>query len=561
MSRTRGGSRRRGWLVFGLALLPALAALWSNPWFVTQDGPAHLYNAQILARSFDPQSPFRPYYLVRWEPLPNWAGHALTAALISVLPPEAAERVVVTLTLVGFAATVLWLRVQVAGTAGMPLAALLAALLGLNIAWLFGFTSFLLGACLFPVTLGVWWAGREQLSWGRVAVLALLLTLGYFCHLVSLGLTVVGLGVLALTTPGPGWRARWVRTAAALVPLIPLGILYLSLSRRGGKMEPLWGPVRHPFSVRAWVEQLVWVDPLSLAAKTVVPFSGKEIRGFALLAPIVWLGGALAVLTVATVLGLARGTVERRGWAWLAALLLIAGVIGPDTLGPNHGQYLPQRVLLLGLAALLPVLDLEATGFPKRWPARLAGAMVLLALLIQSAIVWDYARDARRTSGAFARARDRVGRNQRVATLLIDIRGRFRANPLMHADNLLGLDTGNIVWNNYETRFYYFPVQFRPELEHPSAEDLEEIALFDRDPTARAGAWEHLLRAHLGSIDVLVVWGADPLLDAINARWFKTVDQVGDLRILRPRAGVFERGFYFISRFQFRTGRTLSGPP
>ena len=241
-------SLRRGWLVFGVALLPALAAIWMTPEFVTQDGPAHVYNAEILVRSFDPESLFRPYYTVRWEPLPNWAGHVLTAALVAAVSGETAERAVVTITLVGFAASVVWLRLRVAGAGGMALASALAVLLALNLVWLLGFTSFLLGACLFPVTLGVWWAGRRELSWRRVAALAGLLSLGYFCHLVSLGLTAVGLVVLALTTPSPRRRSVLIRTAVALAPLVPLGLLYLSLSRRGGGMTPTWGEIRDPFS-------------------------------------------------------------------------------------------------------------------------------------------------------------------------------------------------------------------------------------------------------------------------------------------------------------------------
>ena len=36
-----------------MALAGPLSAIWAVPWFVTQDGPAHVYNAQILAESFD----------------------------------------------------------------------------------------------------------------------------------------------------------------------------------------------------------------------------------------------------------------------------------------------------------------------------------------------------------------------------------------------------------------------------------------------------------------------------------------------------------------------------
>ena len=39
---------------------------------------------------------------------------------------------------------------------------LLAALLSANFLWLMGFTSFLLGSCLFPITLGIWWTGRDR---------------------------------------------------------------------------------------------------------------------------------------------------------------------------------------------------------------------------------------------------------------------------------------------------------------------------------------------------------------------------------------------------------------
>ena len=73
-------------------------------------------------------------------------------------------------TMVGFAAAILWLRWRVAGGRGLHVAALMAALLSMNMAWLFGFTSFMLGACLFPITLGRLVAGRDRLSLPRLAM-------------------------------------------------------------------------------------------------------------------------------------------------------------------------------------------------------------------------------------------------------------------------------------------------------------------------------------------------------------------------------------------------------
>jgi hypothetical protein len=535
------------WLV---ALGPAVAAVWACPAFVTQDGPAHLYNAHVLARSFDPGSPFRDVFEVRWEPLPNWAGHVALIGLLAALPPRAADRTMTTLTLAALAAALAWLRWRVAGRRGLPTAAALAVVLGLNVTWLFGFNSFLLGAALFPVTLGVWWSGRGGgFSWYRAAALAGLTTAGYFCHVVSLGLTAAVLAVLELFTPGADLgsdrdrdrdrRGRALATALGLLPLVPLGAVYLGLMRRGGGgLDPVWMHLPGADSPRAWFRQLTWVDPVSLARKDYLPFGGGYSAPWCLaLAPVLWLSAGLVLSAVAT--WRARGDDpllgrERRGWWVLAGLLLAAGVAAPDTLGASHGHYLPQRIVLLGLSALVPVLRLDARGRL----GRAAAVAVWVALGLQSAAVWDYALTSARTAGRLFRAAGAVGNGRRVAALWVGIRTPFRANPLLHADCALGVGTGNVIWGDYETRFYYFPVHFRDGLDRPDPAALEAIALSDspHDSADRARRWAELLERHHRAIDSLVVWGADPALDAVNDRWFSTTYHDGPVRVLHPPA-------------------------
>jgi len=523
-------SRRWGVGIFIAALLPALAAIWLVPGFVTQDGPAHLYNAHIFVESFDPASPFRDFYKLRRQPLPNWAGHLITAAFVDI-SPRWADPAVTTLTLVGFAASIVWLRWRVSGWRGMSSASLLAVLLALNVTWLLGFTSFLLGACLFSITLGYWWAGREQLGVRRTIILGLLITVGYFCHLVSLGLTVVGLGILALFAPGPRWAPRLLATLLSFTPLVPLVVAYLILSRQGGGMEPIWTHVTWPPSFASWYAQIGWVDPISLASRLMIPFRETVSFWNILLTPVLWLAVALLFAGVATLRG--HWVPERRCWLILALLLLVGGLIGPDTLGVNHGNYLQQRITLLGLVALVPCLAFEAEGF-----LRLGYTLALTgAVAVQSAFVWDYAFVSNRTAGVFLRARPEVGRDQKVATLLLQTRSKFRANPIWHADNLLGIGTGNIIWNNYETRHYYFPVQFDERRKHPSSAEMERIATLDapQDALERQQAWTSLLFDHHAAIDTLVVWGEDPAFTIINERWFQFERSWGKLRIFRRR--------------------------
>ena len=182
---------------------------------------------------------FSEFYEVKWQLLPNWAGPLALSGLVAVLPAWAADRIMVSVTLLGFGASIVWLRWRVAGGRGLRVAALLAALLSINITWLFGFTSFVLGACLFPITLAVWWANREHLDNRRIITLSGLLVLGYFCHLVSVGLTTLSLVVLAVAAPvadGPGtpWRRRSTRPVSNVRQLRP--------PDRAGDLLPWSGP-------------------------------------------------------------------------------------------------------------------------------------------------------------------------------------------------------------------------------------------------------------------------------------------------------------------------------
>lgn len=520
----------RGLIALAIALAPALAAVAVVPEFVTQDGPAHLYNARILNASLRPGSPYSGTFEVAWRPTPNWAGHLATMASVAALPPSAAGRAIAALTMVAFASGVFWLRWTVAGARGLPTAAILAALLALNVTWLLGFTSFLLGAALMPATLAVWWSGRDRSGPARASVLGALLALGYFCHPISLGLTVIGLAILAAVTPGTGRARRAAWTASGLVPLVPLGLAYRAITRSGGGLEPAWHQLADPWSVRSWIGQLGWIDPISLASKVCRPFGAASWAGNAAIAPSPWAAAALALVAAST---WRRRSAERRGWAVLAALLLAGGVLGPDTLGVKHGHYLPQRVALLGLVALVPWLDLA----PDRRSARAASAILAFALAVQSAFVWDYALGCRGSIGGILKAAPAIGPGSRVGTLLVGIRGRFRANPILHADCLLGVGPAVIVWNNYETAHYYFPVKVRPGLDHPPAPAFEEVALRDSPGEAegRAQLWEGLLREHGRAVDLIVEWGSDPALDSINGRDYVTTFREGPVRVWARR--------------------------
>src|SRR4051812_11197543 len=99
--RMRHGEPVVFWLLAFLHLIP----VWGYRYLPTQDGPSHLYNARVLNELLWGNPRYEAYYEVRAEPIPNWTSHIALAALYSIAPPLVAEKILVSIYMLGFAAT------------------------------------------------------------------------------------------------------------------------------------------------------------------------------------------------------------------------------------------------------------------------------------------------------------------------------------------------------------------------------------------------------------------------------------------------------------------------
>jgi hypothetical protein len=168
--------------------------------------------------------------------------------------------------------------------------------------------------------------------------------------------------------------------------------------------------------------------------------------------------------------------------------------------------------------------------------ARLGFAALLIASTLQLAAVWNYAQTSNRLAGEFMQAKPYVGTGQRVVVLIVEPEDNYEAQPLLHVCDVLGIDTGNVIWNNYAPSLYYFPIQFRdayngtpfstrriPDFADPgmAQEDLED--------------WGDLLSEIEAKTDVLVVWGGTPELDDIDSEWYgdEPVFENDDVQVFR----------------------------
>src|SRR5690242_20352336 len=88
------------WTLAVLHLLP----VWGFHYLPTQDGPSHLANALILRDYGSSAAGYERFFELRAEPLPNLSAQILLAALLYLLSPLVAEKVLVSLYVLGFAA-------------------------------------------------------------------------------------------------------------------------------------------------------------------------------------------------------------------------------------------------------------------------------------------------------------------------------------------------------------------------------------------------------------------------------------------------------------------------
>jgi len=426
----------------------------------------------------------------------------------------------------------------------MVLVVPLAVILSINTLWLIGLYNFLFGACCYLITLGLWWSWKDDLGPRRSLLLAGLLVAGYLCHPVSAGVTALALVVLDLATPGREWRRRTGWTLISLLPLMPLMYVYRGLMQTASETYPRWVDLASPLSPRQWLIYCRGANILLLTDDEPNLLFSHFISGWSRLpAATAWtmLGLALLVLSsfVARKSDKSPAANIGRGWILLSAILMLAGLLGPDDLGEAHGGFLRERILLLGLATLIPVMKTRPTGGSvQRFIAATGFAALLIACSFQLIAVWTYAQASNRLAAELMEAKPYVGTGNRVAVLIDQPEDNYRAKPLLHLPDLFGIDTANVIWNNYGPALYYFPIQFRdsknaalfhgpvfPEFTDPGnvQKDLED--------------WTDLISAIESRTDVLVVWGGGPELDEINGEWFEDepVFESDNVRVFKHR--------------------------
>lgn len=300
--------------------------------FPTVDGPAHLYNSNLILDYFFSDSGYsHQLFEFNAEPEPNWLGHFLLAALNSILPSWLAEKTVLLLSIVLIPLGFRYLLSQ--HGRGRSWSIFLAFPLSYTILLYLGFYNFCMSIGLMLFSLGVYERNKDNYSFRFGFAFLVMMLLLYFAHLFSFLAFVayVFSEFLVRVKNNKSMRPQAFKIAfQRFWPLIPVMILSINfVLKKGTEGEIAFLPVE---TLWTWIKESAVL--VALIYDTEHPFT--------MVLSVLWL---LLLLFVITWRVIRKARLNPNDlWMFLAMLFLGLYFVAPDQMA--SGGYISLRIAL-----------------------------------------------------------------------------------------------------------------------------------------------------------------------------------------------------------------------
>lgn len=509
-------------LLFWSLLVLHLAPLLIFPFIPTQDGPGHQAVASILRQYDQPAAGLlREYYRPNGEALPNRFIFFMMDGVLGKLPVPGAEKVLLCAYVLLLPLSVRYVLKAIHPEARFL--SLLAFPFLFNFTFQMGFFNFCFSLPGFFLAVGYWLKHQREMTALRVAGLGVLVLWVYFCHPVTLVVTVATLLTLA------GWRAllelrETGRLAASLrhwllapaLACLPALVLMASFvqARTDARITslPLWVKLKHLAGLYSLASVSRWTIPL--AAALALLFYG-----------LVWLGLR------------ARGRKPlgvEDGLLLAVGVLLLAYLTAPSEL--SGGGFITHRLNLFPFLAL--ILWFATCSFQEAWRRWIQVAAVGISLAFLGVFVWWWAGIDRGLAEIVA-AESRIEPDHTLLFLSYAHHGEgayaaFRTNPYVHAGGYIAARKRLVDLSLYQANENYFPIYYEPRL-NPYTR-LATVPLGVETEPPRVDLLRYM-KSTGARVDYVLIWGlrdartSDPAVREVVrelAAAYEPVDVPGD---------------------------------
>lgn len=449
------------WILFYLLVILNLLPALLHPFFPAVDGPAHLYNANVIGHLLKGDSELLGhFYIFNREIVPNWCGHAMLVCFDAVFSSATSAKIMIALCLFLLPVSFRYCVRQI--NAGNLFTPYLIFPFTYTFIFCMGFYNFYVGLIVLFFATGRLLACRKRpVRLGALFVLFVLVLLAYFSHLfifLSLGLIMLCIAAYDLLQAfysKAGARQAFIRALCLLaVSAVPLALSarYFYISKGTGEKAYLLKS-----------ELLQWLT----SCRTVICYNMEDESMYAayVFLALMLLFSVALYLRVSQLSASVRQAGIRQALSFfrigdtflaITCLFVFLYFRMPDV--ASSAGFISMRLNLM--VFLFLILWISVFSYPK-WLAIPLACVVLFSqykLLKAHQDVFTY------LNGHVAEVME-IEKEVRPNTVILP--ANYTNDWLSsHYSNYLGINKPVVVLENYECNNFYFPLSWKKGVMH-----------------------------------------------------------------------------------------------
>lgn len=179
-------------IIFYLILIINMAYLWYTRFYPTMDGPAHLYNANLITHILKGNDFIKEFYQINSFPVPNWTSHFLLAFFRLLMPGWISEKFLLMAYVAGMALSFRYL-VKAINPENLSLSVFIFPFI-YSFLFHIGFYNYTISFIFLFLTLGYWMNHYDENKLSLYLVTGGLLVLSYFSNILTYAFTGITIG-------------------------------------------------------------------------------------------------------------------------------------------------------------------------------------------------------------------------------------------------------------------------------------------------------------------------------------------------------------------------------